>query len=76
MEGEFASWYISVQNRVLSVADSFMRSRRVRILTFENPCDWRMLRNSGVSIIILKKEILKEVNDAYHFKTERTVYHE
>ena len=48
----------------------------MRILTFENPCDWRMLRNSKVSIIILKKEILKEVNDAYHFKTERTVYHE
>lgn len=34
----------------LSVAAFFMRSRWVRIpMTFGNPCDWRMLRNSKVS---------------------------
>ena len=38
---------------VLRVAAFLMRSRWVRIpMTFGNPCDWRMLRNSKVSCIV------------------------
>ena len=47
----------------LSVAESLMRYRRVRIwMTFGNPCDWRMSRNSKVSCNIFKRD-LKEMND-------------
>lgn len=47
----------------LSVAAFFMRSRWVRIpMTFGNPCDWRMLRNSKVSCIQINfKEIFQRM---------------
>ena len=50
-------------------------------MTFGNPCDWRMLRNSKVSCMYVNKfhkEIFggDDVIDTYHLKTERAVYHE